>query len=155
MEKNFGELIKTKRRKLGLTQEQLAEKLDVTAKTVIAWEKQKVAPHGTNLVRLNELLDEKVTPKGNMSTTPQEELFRQTLDVLDTIMAQNSRTLDQSEAHAMRYEKMADGRINGLEKDKVDLNTKNDTLSNQLVQQNTQLMQLLAAHMKASNNAQQ
>lgn len=161
MRDNFGESLKLRRRKAGLTQEQLADKLEVTPKTVIAWEKGHVAPHGANLARLNQILQEKVTSESNMNTTSQELLFRQTLDVLETIMAQNSRTLDQSEAHAKRYEAMAEGRIAGLEQDKVDLRkdksdlyAKNSTLENRLVEQNTQLMQLLAAHMKAANNAQ-
>lgn len=155
MKENFSESLKARRRKAGLTQEQLADKLNLTPKTVIAWEKGHAEPHGQNLVRLNDVLQENVMSKSNMNTTSQELLFRQTLDVLETIMAQNSRTLDQSEAHVKRYEAMADGRINGLEKDKDRLNTTNDALSHQLVQQNSQLMQLLAAHMKATNNAQQ
>lgn len=153
MEKNFGTSLVAKRKRAGFSQKQLADKLGVTTKTVIDWEKGRVIPHGANSTKLHDVLNEKVTTKGNMNTPPEEELFRKMLQVLEATVTQNGRTLDQTESQMKKYEAMADGRIIGLEKDKDRLNATNDALSHQLVEQNHKLLELLSTHIKPANKA--
>lgn len=53
----FGDNIKILRNRLGLTQEQLAERIFVTRQTVSAWEKHISSPDINILARLNEMFD--------------------------------------------------------------------------------------------------
>ena len=41
---NFGEVLQTKRKSMGLTQEDLADKLFVSSKTISNWETNKTTP---------------------------------------------------------------------------------------------------------------
>ena len=53
----LGNIISAQRKKLGLTQEQLAQKLDVTNQAVSKWETDQSSPDAANLIRLSEILD--------------------------------------------------------------------------------------------------
>lgn len=52
----FGEQIKQKREKHGMTQEKLAEKLDVSRQAISKWESDLALPGGKNRSALCELL---------------------------------------------------------------------------------------------------
>lgn len=51
----YGEKIKTKRRELNLSQEDLANKLFVTRQAISKWENDKATPTMTNLRELSEV----------------------------------------------------------------------------------------------------
>ena len=51
----YGEKIKTKRRELNLSQEDLADKLFVTRQAISKWENDKATPTMTNLRELSEV----------------------------------------------------------------------------------------------------
>lgn len=46
---NFGEVLQTKRKSMGLTQEDLADKLFVSSKTISNWETNKTTPDIDNV----------------------------------------------------------------------------------------------------------
>ena len=50
--------IKAIRRKLGLTQSQLADRLPTTIRTIARWENESINPHQIAKARLQALLDE-------------------------------------------------------------------------------------------------
>jgi len=56
--KDISKLIKTLRNKLGLTQEQFAQKVGVTFSTINNWEKGTRKPHPFLLQRLLEIAEE-------------------------------------------------------------------------------------------------
>lgn len=51
----YGEKIKTKRRELNLSQEDLADKLGVTRQAISKWENDKASPSMTNLSELSDV----------------------------------------------------------------------------------------------------
>lgn len=55
--RTFGEKIKSARKRAGLTQEQLAEKLSVSRQAIAKWEADKGMPDIENLKRLSKLLN--------------------------------------------------------------------------------------------------
>jgi len=57
MEQTIGKRIVQNRKRLGLTQDQLAEKLGVTAQAVSKWENDQSSPDASNLIRLADILD--------------------------------------------------------------------------------------------------
>ena len=54
--------VRSVRKKLGLSQEKLAEKLSVTRNTISRWESGKVSPTADNLIALNRLLAQAEDP---------------------------------------------------------------------------------------------
>lgn len=50
------QLLRLSRLRMGLTQEQLARKLDITMRAYQYWERGDGVPSGANLIRLSELL---------------------------------------------------------------------------------------------------
>ena len=54
---NFGEVLQTKRKAEGLTQEDLANKLFVSSKTISNWETNKTTPDIDNVIRISRLFD--------------------------------------------------------------------------------------------------
>ena len=50
-------VIRAKRRLLDLTQEELADKLNVSRASVNAWEQKKTSPSVHQLLRINDILD--------------------------------------------------------------------------------------------------
>ena len=50
---NFGEVLQTKRKSMGLTQEDLADKLFVSSKTISNWETNKTTPDIDNVIRIS------------------------------------------------------------------------------------------------------
>jgi len=54
---NFGEVLQTKRKSMGLTQEDLADKLFVSSKTISNWETNKTTPDIDNVIRISQLFD--------------------------------------------------------------------------------------------------
>ena len=55
--KSLGERIKYHRKRLGLTQEQLAERMRVSAQAVSKWENDQTAPDTIKLIQLADVLD--------------------------------------------------------------------------------------------------
>ena len=58
--KTIGDRIKFHRKRLGMTQEQLAERMGVSAQAVSKWENDLSCPDTLNLIRLAEVLDSDV-----------------------------------------------------------------------------------------------
>lgn len=56
-QKKIGERIRLYRLKKGFTQEQLAEKLDISDKTLARWERGQVAPDMDNIYRIADVLE--------------------------------------------------------------------------------------------------
>ena len=54
---NFGEILQTKRKEKGLTQEDLAHQLLVSSKTISNWETNKTTPDIDNVIRISQLFD--------------------------------------------------------------------------------------------------
>ena len=54
---NFREVLQTKRKSMGLTQEDLADKLFVSSKTISNWETNKTTPDIDNVIRISQLFD--------------------------------------------------------------------------------------------------
>lgn len=66
--------VRSVRKKLGLSQEKLAEKLGVTRNTISRWESGKVSPTADNLIALNRLLAQAEDPSAaEEAPTPKEE----------------------------------------------------------------------------------
>lgn len=53
----IGELIRAKRKKLGMSQTRLGEELGVTKGTILSWEMEKTIPNKINLKRISEILN--------------------------------------------------------------------------------------------------
>ena len=65
--------VRTARRKLGLSQEKLAEKLGVTRNTISRWELGDVSPSAENLIALDRLLtqiEDPAVPKAEPAPPP-------------------------------------------------------------------------------------
>lgn len=65
--------VRTVRKKLGLSQEKLAEKLGVTRNTISRWELGEVSPSAENLTALNRLLtqlEDPAAPKAEPAPPP-------------------------------------------------------------------------------------
>lgn len=58
---DIGKLIRSERKKHNLTIKQLAEKLDVTMRTIIYWEKGDKLPSLTTVDKLMEIFSLKIT----------------------------------------------------------------------------------------------
>ena len=54
---NFGEILQTKRKEKGLTQEDLAHQLLVSSKTISNWETNKTTPDIDNVILISQLFD--------------------------------------------------------------------------------------------------
>ena len=54
---NFGEILQTKRKEKGFTQEELAHQLLVSSKTISNWETNKTTPDIDNVIRISQLFD--------------------------------------------------------------------------------------------------
>ena len=54
---NFGEILQTKRKEKGITQEELAHQLLVSSKTISNWETNKTTPDIDNVIRISQLFD--------------------------------------------------------------------------------------------------
>jgi len=54
---NFGEILQTKRKEKGFTQEDLAHQLLVSSKTISNWETNKTTPDIDNVIRISQLFD--------------------------------------------------------------------------------------------------
>lgn len=67
----LGENIKMYRKNKGLTQEQLAVKLNVVRQTVSKWEKNLSVPDAETLTKLSEILD--VSVSDLLGTTPEKK----------------------------------------------------------------------------------
>lgn len=66
--------VRSIRKKLGLSQEKLAEKLGVTRNTVSRWERGEVCPTADNLIALNRLLAQAEDPAATEEApAPKEE----------------------------------------------------------------------------------
>lgn len=66
--------VRSVRKKLGLSQEKLAEKLSVTRNTISRWESGKVSPTADNLIALNRLLAQAEDPAATEEApAPKEE----------------------------------------------------------------------------------
>jgi|688.fasta_scaffold90173_5 transcriptional regulator with XRE-family HTH domain len=59
----FTELLKSNRKRMGLTQRKLSETLDVSQTAVYLWESGRANPSMENIVRLEQLFE---TPKGEL-----------------------------------------------------------------------------------------
>ena len=57
MEETLGKRIVSNRKRLGITQDRMAEQLGVTAQAVSKWETDQGAPDVMNLIRLADILD--------------------------------------------------------------------------------------------------
>lgn len=53
---NFGEILQTKRKEKGFTQEDLAHQLLVSSKTISNWETNKTTPDIDNVIRISQPL---------------------------------------------------------------------------------------------------
>ena len=79
----LAERLKENRERLGLSQGDVAEKLNITRQSISRWETGKGAPDLDNLVLLSKLYQ--------VST---DELLKESIDVKDTII-KNSRLLEE------------------------------------------------------------
>ena len=57
MTKSMGELISTRRKELGMTQKDLADRLNITDKAVSKWERDIACPDTATIPKLAEILD--------------------------------------------------------------------------------------------------
>ena len=80
---SMGKLIKTRRKELGLTQKDLAEKLNITDKAVSKWERDIACPDTATIPKLAEILgvrtDELLIAK---MTEKEEQQIKNMLKVL-------------------------------------------------------------------------
>lgn len=53
----FGEKLIAQRKKMHLTQEQLAEKMHISRQAISRWENENLIPDGENLIKLSEILE--------------------------------------------------------------------------------------------------
>lgn len=82
-QKSIGEYIATKRKEKNLTQEQLAEKLNVSNKSISKWENGKCMPDYSIIeklclelsISLNELMDGKDTAQGTLKVCDDNQLL--------------------------------------------------------------------------------
>jgi transcriptional regulator with XRE-family HTH domain len=67
----FGEKLIAQRKKMHLTQEQLAEKMNVSRQAISRWENENLIPDGENLIKLREIL--KISIDALVSDEPIED----------------------------------------------------------------------------------
>ena len=78
-----GELIAEQRKALGMTQKELAEKLNITDKAVSKWETGKSAPDTGNLIPLADILGVSVVELLNGSKIKDEEIEEATVKAVE------------------------------------------------------------------------
>lgn len=71
--KSMGKLIQSLRKEKGLTQKQLADKLNITDKAVSKWERDIACPDISLLPKLSEMLGVSVSDLLNVSTCSEEQ----------------------------------------------------------------------------------
>lgn len=89
--------IKELRKKVGLTQEELAGKIGVTRATVISWEKGATSPDGKELQTLSKIFDEDLTNITSVSEKkqPDSEEIRLLIKAIDRIGSTNDYLLNR------------------------------------------------------------
>lgn len=68
--KSMGEIISTLRKEKGMTQKELADKLNITDKAVSKWERDIACPDTTTIPKLAEILEVSLEELMNAKTTP-------------------------------------------------------------------------------------
>lgn len=101
MNQTLGKRISTRRRAMGMTQEQLAEKLGVTAQAVSKWENDQSCPDITTLPRLAEIFG--ISVDTLLGRTEQEVVHEATIE--------NSKTKQNGDGWNMIYDKTRRGGI--------------------------------------------
>ena len=146
---SLGEKIKQRRRQLNLSQEKLAEMIDVHSNTIRKWEKNESTPDLKLLQFLADALQTTVTYLCEENETKNTTLFIKNSAYQDKTEIQNSTPsmaywgslVDNAEKTAEIGKKLEV--IIGLVK------TALDTLQKALVEQNSQLPQTNKAHSRA------
>lgn len=75
--KNIGLEIKKRRKELGLTQKDVADRLCITAVSIVNWEKNKNEPNGKNLLMLAKVLQCKPEELTGIKSQQKTEIERQ------------------------------------------------------------------------------
>lgn len=104
MERTMGQIIKSLRKNSGLTQEELAEQLNISAPAVSKWESNTAMPDISQVVPLADIFG--VTTDylfGLSDTTVEEEAFRIVQD------AQRLYLREHPETYLLAYEKISEG----------------------------------------------
>lgn len=79
----LGEKLKTTRKSVGLTQEQLAEKLMVSRQAVTKWESDKGIPDIENIKRISELLQVSIDYLLNNGSDSEKSVIRESISLPD------------------------------------------------------------------------
>ena len=101
MNQTLGKRISTRRRAMGMTQDQLAEKLGVTAQAVSKWENDQSCPDITTLPRLAEIFG--ISVDTLLGRTEHEVVHEATIE--------NSQTNEDLDGWTMIYDKTRKGGI--------------------------------------------
>ena len=101
MNQTLGKRISTRRRAMGMTQDQLAEKLGVTAQAVSKWENDQSCPDITTLPRLAEIFG--ISVDTLLGRTEQEVVHEATIE--------NNQTNEDGDGWNMIYDKTRKGGI--------------------------------------------
>lgn len=91
----FGENLKTLRRNKGITQEELAAKLNVVRQTISKWEKGQSVPDAEMLVKLAEIFDVPVSQLPGSRVEPEAQpdaLAEQLARINEQLVIKNQRS---------------------------------------------------------------
>lgn len=101
----LGEQIRTFRRRAGMSQEKVAERLGISRQAVTKWETDQSAPSTENLFRLAELfgvtVDALVNPEVEAKPSPAEEFYALCRQAEETKRAERLRRIRQNTLEAI------------------------------------------------------
>lgn len=104
MERTMGQIIKSLRKNAGLTQEELAEQLNISAPAVSKWESNAAMPDISQVVPLADIFGVTTDYLFGLSDTSVEE---EALRIIQE--AQKLYTREHPETYLLAYEKMSEG----------------------------------------------
>ena len=108
---NLGSRIARLRKEKGITQQQLADMIYVTDKTISSWESNRTEPNLEMIIKISEVLEESTgyliygdNPKNDIETEIKIKLSKDEFEIIENIMKNKAEFLKNSNQHDTYYQ---------------------------------------------------